>query len=111
MPEDTRLDPNRIAQELGKRGETWADADAAFKALDDVSKSVLSEAMADSGEKSVAAAEAHARRSEKYREHLAAVANARKACNRARVRFDTYRAWIELKRSAESTRRAEINLR
>lgn len=106
------IDPNKIAHELATRGEDWADTDAALKALDDVSKTVLSECVADLNEKlSVAAAEQKARRSETYKNHLTAVAQARKAANRAKVRYDTYKAYVELLRSREATDRAQMGLR
>lgn len=108
---DDAFDPNRIAHELSERGLVWADADAAFRALDDTTKSVLSEAMAKSVEKSNAAAETDARHSQMFKMHLEALADARRTANRARVKFDTYKVWIELMRSKESSRRAEMTLR
>ncbi len=107
---DTASDPSQIAHELSERGLDWADKDAAFRALDDTTKSVLSQAMAKSVEKSNAAAETEARRSQMYRMHLEALAEARRQSNRARVKFDTYKVWIELMRSKETTRRAEMQL-
>ena len=105
------FDPNHIAHELSERGLVWADADAAFRALDDTTKSVLSEAMSHSVEKSNAAAETEARRSQMYKMHLEALADARRVSNRARVNMDVYKIWIELMRSKESSRRAEMTLR
>lgn len=110
-PGHNSFDPDRIAQELSERGMAWADADAAYRALDDVTKSVLSECCIDSGEKSSAAQETVARTADKFRRHLSALADARRAANRARARLDTYRAWIELKRSEQATQRAEMQIR
>jgi succinate dehydrogenase/fumarate reductase flavoprotein subunit len=111
MGHNSRFDPDAIAHELSKRGMEWADADAAYKALDDATKSVMANAMAGSPEKSNAASEADARRSDKFMKHLEALATARKTAARARVNFDVYKVWIELMRSQESSRRAEMTLR
>jgi len=108
----TTLDPNKIAHELSVRGLDWADKDSAFKALDDVTKSVLSECIAELNEDlSMAASETKARRSQKYKAHLKALSEARRECNRARVKYDTYKAFAELLRSREATERALASLR
>ncbi len=107
---NNEFDPSQIAYELSERGLDWADKDAAFRALDDTTKSVLSQAMAQSVEKSNAAAETDARRSPMYGTHLVALAEARRESNRARVSFDVYKIWIDLMRSKETTRRAEMQL-
>lgn len=105
------FDPDKVAETLGKRGEAWADADAAYKALDEATKSVLSECMTDAGDVSVAKAEMLGRSDPRYRAHLEAVDKARRAASRARVSYDTFQVWIELKRSENATRRAEMSLR
>ena len=107
------IDPDAIYHQLDELGLAFADADAAYKALDDATKTVLAEVMVDfSGtEKSSAAQETHARASRIFKDHLAAVAAARRTCNRARVRYDSLKAWVELKRTAAATDRAMMNLR
>ena len=103
------MDADGIATELGKRGQDHADKDAAYKLLDDMTKTVLAEQMVNyqSGTKtSVSDAEMRARASKEFREHLAILAAARREANRARVKYDTYRAWIEITRSNFSTERA-----
>lgn len=107
-----RFDPNEIAHDLAQKGFAWADADAAFKALDDVTKTVLSETMLEHlpKSKSVAEAETRARADRRYRDHLVAVAESRKHANRATVSYKTYQAWIELMRTAEANKRAEMRL-
>lgn len=97
---------------LRKRGEDWADADAAFKALDESTKAVLSECIADLNEDlSMAKAEQQARRSPKYLEHMRAVESARRAANRARVSYSTYQTFLDFKRSQISLQKAEMGLR
>lgn len=107
------LDADKIAAELSQRGLRWADTDAAFKALDDTVKSVLAECMIEHkpDASSVAEAEMRARADERYRNHLDALGKARREANRARVAYDTYRAWLELKRTNAATDRALMGLR
>ena len=102
------LSPGKLAHELEQRGLDWADKDAAFKALDDVTKTMLSECIADLNEKpkSMSEAEVKARRSPKYRDHLKALGDSRREANRSKVNYDTYRVYIEMLRSAEATNRA-----
>lgn len=109
------FDPDKIAHELSKRGHAWADADAAYRALDDVTKTILAEceveAQKDADNATQAAIERAGRVGAKYRGHLSALGEARKAANRAKVNYETYQVWIELKRSENATRRAEMGLR
>jgi hypothetical protein len=100
---------------LTEAGERWADSKAAYQALDDSSKSILADLTQtyyEDGTKagSRAAAETLALRSAQYRDHLAQVAAAHKAFLRAQVRYDSLRTLVELRRSEESTRRAEMRL-
>jgi len=105
------FDPDKIAHELSERGLKWADADAAFKALDETTKTVLSECIGDLNEDlAYNKAEVVARRSQKYRDHLIAVGSARREANRSRVHLDVWKTCIELMRSQETTRRAEMQL-
>jgi len=106
-------------RKLMETGEAWADAKAAYDALDRVSASVLADLTqayrTPGGEHEAqgctrAEAETMARRSNHYRDHLASVAVAHKAYLRAQVRYDSLRTLVELRRSEESTRRAELRL-
>jgi len=107
-----RIDAYQIAEELGKRGAEWGDTDAAYKALDDATKSILSEAIIDFLPqcKTVSEAETRARASQIYKEHLASLSAARRKANLARVRYDTYRAFIELRRTNAATDRALMGM-
>lgn len=109
------IDPEALYAELRSRGDRWADTDAAHRALDDVTKTVLAEceleARKDETVKTEAAAERAGLIAPKYREHLAALGDARKAANRARVSYKTYEAYIELLRTKSANERAEANLR
>lgn len=105
------IEADKIAAEFSRRGLAWADADAAFRALEDVTKTVLSEAIADlNSNDSMTAQETLARCSEKYKRHLEALSAARRAANRARVNLDVYRAWMEMNRTNAATERAQMAL-
>jgi hypothetical protein len=107
------IDPAKLASELSERGLTWADANAAAEALEETKGSVLAQLASEyigKGE-SAAKAEMLAKADPAYTEHLEKMVSARRSANRAKVRFDVYKAYIELARSAESSRRSEMNLR
>jgi hypothetical protein len=109
------LEPEALYARLRGLGEKWADADAAYRLLDDVTKTVLAEceleAKSDETNTTQAAIERAGRVAPKYRAHLAALGDARKAANRAKVNLDAYHAYIELARSKAANDRAEANLR
>lgn len=104
------IDPDQIAHVLSERGLDWADRDAAYRALDDLTKTVLAEIKMSFDDKSDAAREMKALASAGFKEHLAAVAAARKEANRAKIRLGTYEKWLELKRSVMATERAQMGL-
>ena len=105
------MDPERIAHELSERGLTWADTNAAADALEEAKKSVLAQHTLAASGKSIAEREAWALGSEEYREHLTRMVEARRVANRARVKYDVYKTFIELERSRYSTERAAMQLR
>lgn len=103
------FNPNEITERLRLAGEEWADCEAAASLLEETRKTVLAELM-NQVEGSVAARESTALADPVYRLHLTNMVNARREANRAKVRFDSAKAWIELTRTAESSRRAEMRL-
>jgi hypothetical protein len=107
------LDPDAIYRQLEKAGNDWADKKAGFEALDRVTKSVLSDVLVSFMDQGLSRAEAEARSlsSGQYKEHLASVSRAHKAYLQAQVLWNNLQTLAELRRSEESTRRAEINLR
>lgn len=111
---DALIDGNKMYAELLKAGDTWADAKAAYHALDDVTKSVLADVAGGyretSAQLSRVEAEGLALRSKVYKDHLASVSAAHKAFLRSQVRYDSLRTLVELRRSEESTRRAEMRI-
>ena len=107
----TDFDPDRIYKQLADAGEDWADKQAAAELLEETKKSVLAELMNAEVGLSVSARESNALANPAYRLHLTNMVAARREANRARVRYDSMKVLAEMRRTQESTRRAEINLR
>lgn len=107
------LDADKIYAKLMETGAEWADKEAGADLLEETKKVVLAEmTLKHSGEaKTRVEAESRALVSPEYREHLAAMNAARRVANRARVAYDSIKALMELRRSQESTRRAEASIR
>jgi len=104
------LDAEKLATELRKRGDDWADKDAAYRALEEVQKSILAELfLGYSG--SVAERESGARSDDAFKEHLRAIAEARKEANRAKVAYDVYRIYVDMTRTNASSQRTLVELR
>lgn len=111
ITDDRKLDSDRAWVALVGYGDDWADKDSAANLLEETKKSVLAEIKAKSEGKSDAAKEMAALADPAYREHLGAMVAARRDSNKARVRYDSARVLAELRRSEESTRRAELTMR
>lgn len=106
-----KLNSDRAYDALVKSGEDWADKDAAASLLEETKKSVLAKLKNESEAKSDAARESEALCKPEFREHVEMMIEARKQANRARVRYDSAKVLAEMRRSEESTRRAEMTLR
>lgn len=106
-----KLNSDKAYEALIESGDDWADKDAAASLLEETKKSVLARLKNESGEKSDAAKETIALCHEDYMEHLGLMVEARRAANKAKVRYDSAKTLAEMRRSEESTRRAEMTLR
>ena len=107
------FDPTTIYRQVLAAGEDWADKKAAYQALEDVSKSVLAQqkgSLMDAGAKSVTEAEMRALYGESYRAHLESLSAARSAWLHAQVRYESLKMLAELRRSEESSKRAEMRM-
>lgn len=104
------FNPDVLARRMVEAGEEWADKDAAASLLEETRKSLLAELMTGR-DGSVNAREIEALASPTYRLHVTNMVTARRDANRARVRYDGIKVLAELRRSAESTKRAEMTLR
>lgn len=104
------FDPSRIYHEIVTAGEDWTDKEAAAELLEETKKTVLAELM-QGYQGSTAERERNALADPAYKLHLTNMSSARKEANRARVRYDAVRVLGEMRRTQESTRRAEANIR
>lgn len=109
----TDLDPDKIRERLVEVGDEWADKKAAYEALDDMTKTNLADAMSNHLPNCGTKAEAEMRAliDNGYKQHLADKAAARRAWLLAEVKWKTALLWAELRRSQESTKRAEMGMR
>lgn len=107
------FEPAELAKRFRDDGHTWADKDGAASLLEETRKTLRSQIavalFATAG--SAAKAEMMAEATAEYIEHVKAMVEARREANRARAQFDADRAFIDLVRSQESSRRAEMNMR
>lgn len=100
------LNPTEVYKQLIKEGELWADAQHAAELFEETKKSVLSQLMTECAESSSAAKEAFAMRHPDYRKHLEAMVGARRAANKAKVRYDSMKILAELRRTEAANERA-----
>lgn len=104
------LDADEVYSRLVKAGEEWSDLDAAASLLEETKKSVMAK-LINEAEGSVNAREYKALADPEYKRHVEGMVTARKAANKAKVRYDSAKVLAELRRSEESTRRAEMTLK
>lgn len=114
QPLDAKLlrDPERLVATLIERGHAWADLDAAACALEETKGSVLGQIVSAhiGAGKPVGASEHLGRSSAMYQQHVQRMVEARRLANRAKVNYEAGRTFVELARTMESTRRAEMTL-
>ena len=105
--------PSEIASKLAEAGHEWADKEAAASLLEETRKSVRAQLACEyiEGAGSAAKAELLAEADQRYTEHLTAMVEARKQANVARVNYDSGKIWTEMVRTAEATKRAELQMR
>lgn len=108
LSNSTLGDPARFAQSIVSRGELWADANAAAELLEETKGTLLAKIFKEHFDKPAWKAEAEAKGDTRYEEHVTRMVDARRLANLARVRYDGAKAMGEFARSAESTRRAEM---
>ena len=104
------MDANELYYKLTQAGDDWADKQAAYNVLDDTKNAVLAQLTLKSEAPSVAAREIEAKASKEYTEHVKKTQDAMKEALKAKVNYESIKIWIELKRSEEATRRAEMKL-
>lgn len=102
-----------LCDEAERAGLAWADAKAAFEALDQTRKSVLAQGMRSHLGTGVATnkAEMLALADDSYLAFVRSLVAAGGAADRARVRYDILKTRIELIRTNASTERAAMSMR
>lgn len=105
------FDPDRIYHNIVTAGDEYVDKEAAASLLEETRKTVLAELVNSlpTG-MSMAARESHALADAVYKLHLTNMVSARKEANRAQMRYRAVQVLAEMRRSQESTRRAEMRL-
>ena len=101
-------DPARFAQSIVSRGELWADAQHAADLLEETKSTLLAKLVKEHIDQPAWKAEAFAKADPRYEEHVTKMVDAQRLATLARVRYDGAKAMGEFARSAESTRRAEM---
>ena len=104
-------DPAKLAHSIVQRGELWCDCNAAADLLEETKGTLLAKIMKEHLMSPAWKAEALSRADMRFEEHLKAMVDARRLANIARVRYDGAKAMGEFIRSAESTRRAEMQMK
>lgn len=107
------FDPAKLASDLLKHGHEWADKKAAAELLAETKGSILSQIalkfLADGC--AVNKAEMMAEATQEYQDHVKSMVLAKKEAIKAEVQYNADRTYIDLVRSQESTKRAEMNIR
>lgn len=104
------LDSNELYQKLIEAGNDWADKQAAFNVLDDTKHSVMAKLTLKSEASSVAAREIEAKASGEYISHVKATQDAFKEALRARVKYESIKIWLDLKRTEAANERQLMKL-
>lgn len=112
MSDDKLLkDPVALAKRLIETGEAWANAEHAASMLEETKPTLLAKIVKENIGEAGWKAEALAKADPRFEEHVRAMVDAQREATKCRVRYDAGRAFIDLARSAESTRRAEMGMR
>ncbi len=105
-----KLDANELYHKLTEFGEQWADLQSAYDALEGAKSSVLARLMMQSDAASVAAREMEAKASKEYEDYRKSVEAAQAAAIKARVKYESIKVWVELKRTESANERALARL-
>jgi hypothetical protein len=99
------INPNNLYEKLVEAGEAWAEANAAAELWEETKKTLVSNLMAQSNEKSSTARESWAYRQDDYENHVQHMIDARREANRLKVRYDSAKIYTELLRTQAATER------
>ena len=106
------IDPiDRAVADFEALAVQWAQEDGEARKLEKMEKIIFSELVNQSNETSVAKAEHWARDHRRYRDLVEQVIGARTVANITKAKLDAKEMRFEAWRTAQATRRAEMNLR
>lgn len=108
------FDPEQLAATQEELGNAWADLHAAAELLEGTEKSVLAQVSLEFRNAGLATSgidlDRMARASVQYMKHVKDAVEARRLANRARVKYEAHKAFIELLRTQMATERAMAQL-
>lgn len=110
MTEPT-LNPHYVHEKFVAAGTKWAELNGLASRLEEMRKSVRAQIMTSMGETKVNRAEMLAECDPAYTQHIEKMVEARTKANIARAEYDAIKAWLELTRTLESSKRAEMQMR
>lgn len=106
------LDVDKLCRDQEEAGIAWADAKAAYEALEQTRKTVLAQGVkSHMGEGAYNKAETLALADESYLEFLKRLVHAGRAADRARVRYDVAKTRVDLVRTNATTERTAMAMR
>ena len=103
--------PADIYKALLEAGNQWADANYTWQVLDDATKPILAKNTLDAKHAedcSVAEAEKIGLSANMYRDHLQAVAIAKREALKAKIKYDSTRSYADHCRTQEASERAAM---
>lgn len=105
------INPNEVYEKYRIAGEAWAKANGEAIRLEEMRKSVRAQLMSIHIDKPISKAEMLAESDDRYISHIEEMVVKRTEANIKRAEYDALKAWIDITRTLESTRRAELNRR
>lgn len=105
--------PDEIEAKMRELGENLATLNAAASLLENLRKTMHARIAYEAGDdvKSEAARERFASASEKYEDHVIQMVDARERADKARAQLESYRVFVEMKRTLAATERAMMQIR
>lgn len=98
------IDANDIYEKLTKAGNDWAVKNGNADLLEEGKKVILAE-LGRNVDSSYAAKEAYALASPEYKEHVEKMVKARTEANKAKVEYESRKAWVDIMRTNAATER------
>ena len=105
------IDPDKIYAHIMAAAKEWTVADEEARRLKELQPIVLAEIANQQPDKSMAERKSIALASPEYRHHVTLMVAAKTKANAAFARYKAAQNLAELRRSEESSRRAEMGLR